>query len=116
MICDCSKHGFIDNCLREVLAERGIEYVPPGFERVPKKKEPEVTEIVQEFTDGAEGQDGLDDETIVFVALDDNQAQVRHLVPFAIFSLLPVANAMKVLLACICKSVNTGLFLITEVA
>ena len=63
--------------MREVLAERGIEYIPPGFERVPKKKDTEVTEIVQEFTDGTEGQDGLDDETIVFVALDDNQAQVR---------------------------------------
>ncbi len=74
-----SKHGFIDNCLKEVLAERGIDYVPPGFERAPKKKTSEMTQIVtHEFAEAADGQ-GLGDDTIVFVALDDDsQAQVRN--------------------------------------
>ena len=76
-----SKHGFIDVCLKEVLAERGIDYVIPGFERAPKKKPGTVTTEVttqyvttHEFAEGAEGQ-GLGDDTIVFVAIDDNQAQ-----------------------------------------
>ncbi len=71
--------------MKDVLAEQGIEYVAPGFERAPKKR-PATTNVVandvtaeyitHEYTEGGEGHEGLGDETIVFVALDDNQAQV----------------------------------------
>ena len=81
-----SKHGFIERCLKDTLAEQGIEYVAPGYERAPKKR-PTTTTVVandvtaeyitHQYTEGGEDHEGLGDETIVFVALDDNQAQVR---------------------------------------
>ncbi len=79
-----SKHGFIERCLKDTLAEQGIEYVAPGYERAPKKRPTNVVAsdvtaeyITHQYTEGGEGHEGLGDETIVFVALDDNQAQVR---------------------------------------
>ncbi len=81
-----SKHGFIERCLKDVLAEQGIEYVAPGFERAPKKRPSTTTVVANDVTTeyitheyiegGGEDNEGLGDETIVFVALDDSQAQV----------------------------------------
>ena len=76
-----SKHGFIERCLKDTLAEQGIEYVAPGYERAPKKRPTTTTvvanDVTAQYTEGGEDHEGLGDETIVFVALDDNQAQVR---------------------------------------
>jgi hypothetical protein len=83
-----SKHGFIERCLKDALTEQGIDYVAPGYERAPKKRPNNATAtvvandvtaeyITHQYTEGGEEHEGLGDETIVFVALEDNQAQVK---------------------------------------
>ena len=71
------------------MAERGIDYVAPGYERAIKKRpqqqqqhlDDDVTAghyVTHEYMDegGEEGHEVMGDDTIVFVELDDNQAQV----------------------------------------
>jgi hypothetical protein len=63
--------------LRDALAERGIEYVAPGYERALKKR-PQAGEVNPEYVthEYIEEHQVMGDDTIVFVELDDNQAQV----------------------------------------
>ena len=84
-----SKHGFIDTCLRDALADRGIEYVAPGYERALKKRPQQLSDVTAEYVtheymDGGEGNEVMGDDTIVFVELDDNQAQVCWIVTVGI--------------------------------
>lgn len=77
-----SKHGLIETFLRETLAERGIAWAPPGLDTTtPSKRQSSEGStqyiVAQDFSDRGDGNEEINDDTIVLVALDDNnQAQV----------------------------------------